>query len=183
MVRKTAMGGRPSLILATVGGAVATVLLAALFHLAPVAGLPFLDPFRLIGGLFTASPEAATWLGFAIFLVLGWFVFAPALVLTWTSLPGGNEGFAGAVPKALVGGVALFVLAGIAYPLLGEWNRVAAVEGPGWFGLGGGAGGLIVLLVGHVAYALAAALVAAMSRNISPPDTIGWSSHGAGRAA
>lgn len=182
MVKPAPLNTQPSLVLTTVGGVVGTILLSALIHLAPALGFPFIDVPRLVGGIFTGDPTAAFWLGFWLFFVVGWLVFAPPLSVAWSMLPAEDVGFTGAAAKGALWGAALWALSGVLLPLFGALNRLpgAALEPPGFFALGAGPLGMLGLLLGHLAYGLAVALIAAMGRGITPLDTIGWMGYSAG---
>lgn len=164
---------QPSILLASLGGAVGVILLTALLYLAPVAGSAVIDYPRLIGGIFAPQPEAAFWLGYAIFFVVGWLVWPPLMMVTWPKLPGDNYAFTGALQKGLLWGAALWVLAGLLLPLLGVLTRAEGLANPGLFGIGAGLGTAVLLLVGHLGYGVAVAVLAAMARGISPIETLG----------
>lgn len=174
MKRPAVLNVRPSIVLTTLGGAVATLLLSALLFLSPVFGFPFVDFPRLVGGIFTAHPEAAFWLGFALFFLVGWLVFAPLLGFFWPLLPGDDIRFTGALVKGLLWGLILWVASGFLVPLFGLLNRLDGLENPGFFALGEGILAAVGVLLGHLAYGVALALVAAMGRGIVPLDTLGW---------
>ncbi len=174
MKRPVALINHPSLLLATLGGAVAVLLLSALLFLSPVFGFPFVDFPRVMGGIFTADPEGAFWLGFTIFFVGGWLVFPFLLVAAWSLLPGENEGFIGALVKGLLFGLGLWVFSGLVLPLAGWLNQLDGLENPGFFALGAGVLGALGVLLGHLAYGAALALIAAMGQGISPLHTLGW---------
>lgn len=183
MARYTALTDHPSLIPTSLGGAAATILLSALLFLAPVFGFPFIDFPRLVGGLFTADPETAFGLGFGLFFITGWLIFAPALAFAWKALPGDDVRFTGALLKGVLWGLILWGLSGLLLPLFGAWNRLEGLQNPGFFALGTGLLGALAVLLGHLAYGVVVALVAAMGQGISPMDTLGWMGHAAGREA
>jgi TM2 domain-containing membrane protein YozV len=177
----------PSLFPLTIlGGMVATVLLAALIHLAPVLGLPLIDLPRLVGAVFSRDPGTALGVGYAIFVVAGMVVFPLLLSLLWPALPGHDATFGGALLKGLLAGLILWVLSGVLLPLFGALGRLPTdeLQNPGFFALGAGLLGPVVLLAHQLLYGLTLALVAAMGRDVSPVDTIGWmwTSHGAGES-
>jgi hypothetical protein len=166
---------------------VATILLSALLFLAPAFGFPHIDLPRLAGGVLAEDPTTAFWLGYWLFVFFGgMFVFAPLLAVLWTTLPGPNEGFRGALVKGLLWGLILWVGSGLLLPVFGALNRLADEElkNPGFFALGLGVLGALELLLGHLIYGIAVALVAAMGQGISPMETLGWmwTSHGSGES-
>lgn len=177
MIKPATLVPRPSPSLAILGGAVAMLLLSSLLQLAPVLGLPFIDLPRLIGGIFTANSEVAFWLGFWLFFLGGVFVFPPLLVWAWPSLPGPNRGFIGALVKGLFWGLILSVVTGLLLPLFGLLNQLDDLTNPGFFALGMGWPGTLILLLGFVAYSVVMALIAAMGRGTEPIDTLGWLGH------
>jgi hypothetical protein len=163
----------PSPPLLTLGGAVGVLLLVSLLQVAPVVAPPLIDYPRLIGGVLTSDPGAALWLGFAIVFVTGWLVWPSALAAAWSMLPGDALDLRGALLKGAVAGAALWALAGLLLPLLGALGRVPGVESPGLFGTGAGAGAALALLLGHLAYGVAVAVIAAMGRGIAPFGSLG----------
>lgn len=181
MHRKSIYVDEPSLILASLGGAVATILATALMYGASIAGLPVIDIPALLGGVFTSDPAAALGWGYLLFFLGGWLVIPWVARLVWHLLPGDRESFGAAALKGLVVGAATWPLSGIALGVLG-WLSGAG-EPAGFFAAGHGAAGIAALLAGHLVYGVAMALVAAMGRGLSPLDAIGWLGHGSGRAA
>lgn len=180
MVHPTELNPTPSLLLLAIGGVLGTILLAALMNVAPAFGFPSMDVPLLIGGIFTTSETAAFWLGFAIFFFFGAFVFAPALSLAWMRLPGRGVGFGGAILKGALWGGVLWLLGGLALPLLAYVNRLQQVDNPGLFATGLGLMGAAGFFAGHLLYGIAVAVTSAMSRGIKPMDTVGWRGHGYG---
>jgi hypothetical protein len=175
------MNPRPSLVLATLGGAVATVLLSALLFLSPAFGFPFVDFPRLAGGVFVADAAAAFWLGYAIFFLGGWLVFPLLFTLAWPMLPGGREvGLRNGLVKGLAWGAILWVLSGLALPVLGWLNQAGSIGNPGFFALGAGLLATAGVLLGHLVYGAALGVIAVMGRGISPIDTLGWYEYGRG---
>jgi hypothetical protein len=164
---------QPPILLATHGGAVGMILFTALLFLAPAAGAALIDYPRLIGGILTPQPEAAFWLGYGIFFALGWLVWPALISMSWPKLPGDDYGFTGALQKGLLWGTTLWLAAGLLLPLLGVLTRAEGVTNPGFFGLPAGLGAAGFLLVGHLAYGLCVALIAAMARGISPIESLG----------
>ncbi len=176
MRRPAVLAPTPAAVSTLTGSLVATLLLTAIIFSAPAFALPFIDIPRLIGGVFTSSAAVAFWLGYWLFFAAGVFVFGPLLALAWEALPGYPIGFGGALAKGVVFGGALWVLMGLVLPVLGSLNR-AGIGNPGLFALGEGIAGAAVLLAGHIAYGLTAALVSAMPQGIKPLDTLGWMNH------
>jgi hypothetical protein len=187
MVRPAALTSRPSLLLTSLAGAVATLLLSALLFLGPVFGIPFVGIPHLVGGLFTEDAAAAFWLGFWIFFLGGWIVFPVFFALFWPMLPGENEvTFTHGLVKGLVWGGILWILSGVLLPVLGWLNQLEGLESPGLFALGAGVLAALGVLLGHLAYGAALGLVSAMGREISPLDVMGkydYKASGLNRAA
>lgn len=179
MLRPATLTPRPSFVLASLGGAVAVLLLSALLFLSPVFGFPFVDFPHLVGGIFTENATAAFWLGFWIFFVGGWLVFPALFSVFWPMLPGDDEvNLPNALIKGLVWGAILWVLSGLLLPLFGWINQLAGWGNPGFFALGEGVLAALGVLLGHLAYGAALGLVSAMGRGISPLDTLGWYGYG-----
>ena len=179
-MRRPAAGvPRPSLVLATLGGAVGVLLLSALLFLAPALGFPFLDLPHLMGGIFTESAGAAFWLGFALFFLGGWLIAPLLFLLLWPMLPGGAEvNLGNGLLKGVIWGVLLWVVSGLLLPVLGWINQLAGLENPGFFALGAGVLAALALLLGHLLYGAVLGLVAVMARGIAPIDTLGWYEYG-----
>lgn len=177
MARPKIMQPQAAFLMAVLGGATATILMTALLYLAPVVGLPLLDMPRLIGGLFSADGAVALGLGYVLFFLGGALVMPLFLAYFWPSLPGEGIGFLGAAVKGLIFGLIAFALSGLMLWLLGVLNRLEGLASPGPFALSLGLGGLLVLLVVHLLYGLAVALVAAVPQGISPIDTLGWTGY------
>jgi hypothetical protein len=174
MVRPATLTSRPSLVIANLAGAVATLLLSALLFLGPVFGLPFVDIPHLMGGLFTGDADAAFWLGFWIFFLGGWIIFPVFFSLFWPMLPGDNEvKFTHGLVKGLVWGGILWILSGVLLPVLGWLSQLEGLKNPGFFALGEGVLGVVGVLLGHLAYGAALGLISAMGREISPLDVMG----------
>jgi hypothetical protein len=176
--RPLTLNVQPALVLVLTGGLVATVLLLALLHLLPAFGLAVPDLPRLIGGSFTSDAGTAFGLGAAIMIIGGAVLFPGAFYGAWLLMPGSAPGLAGALLNGAVFGVAVWLLAGLAAPLLGALNRVPELDSPGLFMLGAGVAGAAGVLAAHVAYGLALTLVAAMGRGISPVQTLGAADYG-----
>jgi hypothetical protein len=175
MKRPAALVKRPSVLMLTLGGAVATLLLSSFIFLAPVFGFPFIDFPRLVGGIFTEDPVAAAWLGFWLFFLTGWVVFPVPLSIAWTLLPGDHVGLSGALLKGVLWGLVLWALSGVLLPLFGWLNQLTdqGLENPGFFALEAGVLGALGILLGHLAYGVALALVASMGHGISPLELLG----------
>lgn len=189
MLKPATLNPHPSAVLATLGGAAGTVLLMALLFLSPALGIPFVDVPRLVGGIFTPDPAAAFWLGSAVFFLGGWLVFPVGFAMAWPLLPGGSEvTLPHALVKGLLLGGVLWVLSGLLLPALGWFSQLSNLENPGFFALGEGVLAAAGVLLGHLLYGVAVALVAAMSRGMAPIDLLGWyeyekSGRSRGRAA
>lgn len=177
MIKPSTLIARPAIILTWLGGAVATILTSALVYLAPTFGLPFIDFPLLIGGLFTADPNVAFWLGYWIFFLLGAFVIPAFLAYFWPYLPGRNVvTFVSALIKGSVAALILWLGSSILLWLLGLTNQLDAslLTRPGLFAFNLGILGAAELLAGHVIYGIFMALIAATGQEIAPIDTLGW---------
>lgn len=174
MLKPEALAPKPSMLLAILGGLVGTILLSSLIFLAPVLGFPFVDVPQLVGGVFSANPDAAFWIGFWLYFLTGIFLFAPLLAYFWPSLPGRNVGFVGAALKGITWGALLWAASGLLFFLMGLLNRVEGLENPGLFALNLGILAAVGILLAHLAYGLAVALLIAMGQGIKPLDTMGW---------
>lgn len=180
MVKPAVLNPRASMILLVVGGVLGTILLSSLIYTAPAFGLPSIEIPLLVGGVFTADEHLAFWLGYLLFFIVGVFVFAPAMSLVWSSLPGKGVGFVGAIIKGAIWGAILWVIGGLMLPLFGLLNRLDTVPNPGFFGISLGLLGAAGVLAGHLVYGVVVAVVAMMSQGIQPLETIGWVGHGYG---
>lgn len=179
MVRPATLTPRPSVMLASLAGAVATVLLSALLFLAPAFGFPFVDIPHLMGGIFTGDATTAFWLGFWIFFVGGWIIVPAFFSVFWPMLPGDNEvNFSHALVKGLAWGAILWVLSGLLLPVLGWINQLDALGNPGFFALGEGVLAALGVLLGHLVYGAALGLVSATGGGLSPLDLMGWYEYG-----
>lgn len=165
-MRKTIQLGRPSLILATLGGAAGVLFFGAALAVSAAAGAPAIGLTEAAGG---------RWVGTIIAFVTGWLVLPGALVAVWKVLPGHPQSLGGALLKGALFGVGVWLLVGLLLPLLGARA--------GLFGAAEGVGGAIALLVASVGYGLVSAAIASMGRGMAPLHTLGWEGHGAGRAA
>lgn len=164
----------PSFVMATVGGAVAGVLLLALLYGAPALGGPAVDVLGVTGGVFTSHPEGALAVGAIVYLLAAWLLVPALYVVVWPGLPGGM-GLGGAVARGALWGAALWgVIGGALLPLLGALNRVPEVTSPGPLAVDLGGAGAAVLLGAHMAYGLALALVSHVGQGLAPLDAIGW---------
>lgn len=183
MRRKSIYVNAPNFLLVSLGGAVATILCTAMIYLAPVARFPVLDLPTLLGGVFFADPAVAFWTGYAGFFIGGWLLAPAVLKQFWRRLPGDRESFRGAALKGLLLGAGLWVASGILVGILSAVHPLPVVGEMGFFAAGYGIPGVAALLIGHLVYGVAFALVAAMGRGLSPIDAIGWLGHGSGRSA
>lgn len=174
MIRPIAMQPGAAFPLALMGGATATILASALLYLAPAVGLPLLDIPLLVGGVLTVDSGLALGVGYGLFFLSGAFVVPFLLASVWSRLPGRAIGLVGAMIKGVIFGITFFVLSGVAVWILGIWNRLDGLASPSLFALNLGLGGPVVLLLIHLAYGLAAALVVGMAQGISPMDIMGW---------
>jgi hypothetical protein len=168
---------KPSYLISFLGGVVGMVLFFSVIFLAPSLGFPMVDLPRLLGGIFTSNLDVALWLGFWIFFLTGVLFFAPFLVYMWAKLPGKRIGYSGALIKGFVWGLILWVITGLLLPLVGLITRVGGLENPGFFAINAGLEGALVLLLAHLFFGLATALIASMSHGISPLGTLGWEGH------
>lgn len=173
-MRQTSLIERPSLILATLGGAAGAVLFGAVLRVAPAAGAAPVELTAAVGGLFT-SGAAALWWGAILLFLIGWLVLPLLMAAAWASLPGHRESVGGALLKGSLLGVGLWAVVGLLLPVLG-------VEA-GLFAAAAGMGAAAALLLASLGYGIIAAAIAGMGRGIAPLHTLGWEGHGAGRAA
>lgn len=180
MVKPAVLNPRASMILLVVGGTIGTILLSSLIYTAPAFGLPSIEIPLLVGGIFSANPMVAFWLGYVLFFLTGVFVFAPGLAIVWSALPGKGVGFVGALIKGVVWGAILWVVGGLMLPMFGMLNRIDALPNPGFFGLSLGILGAAGILAGHLVYGVVVAITAMMSQGIQPLATVGWRGHGYG---
>lgn len=164
-MRKTILLERPSLILATLGGAAGVLFSAAALAVAGTAGAPPMGLTEALGG---------PWLGSILAFLGGWLVLPLLMVASWNMLPGHAESLPGALLKGALFGVVVWALTGV---LLG----VAGAPG-GWLGGADGIGGVVALLVAALGYGLVTAAIASMGRGMAPLHTAGWEGHSAGRA-
>lgn len=165
-MRKTILLGRPSLILATLGGAAGALFFAAALSVAQIAGAPAIAAPDALGGL---------WLGAVVVFMAGWLVLPILLVAVWKTLPGHPESLPGALLKGALFGLGVWALVGVLLGALGAPG--------GWFGAAVGLGGAVALLVAALGYGLVTTAIASMGRGIAPLHTLGWEGHSAGRAA
>lgn len=165
-MRKTVRLGRPSCILATLGGAAGVLFFAAAVALGPGGGA---------AARATAEGAGAPWAGVILLFLAGWLVLPLALVAAWKALPGDPLSLPGALLRGALFGLGAWVLAGVVAPV--------AADGAGLFGSGLGIGGALSLLVGALGYGLITAAVASMGRGMAPLEIMGWEGHGSGRAA
>ncbi len=177
--RPTALNPRPGILLPLLAGFVATLMLTALLFLAPAMGIPSPDVPHLVGGIFTASPDAAFWVGLLIHLALGMLVFPLAFGFFWVMTPGPERGLAAGVVKGVAWGLLLWLLSGLSFPFLAAVDVLPphVAPDPGFFALGLGALAAAGLLGGHVLYGLALGMVTAVGDGVRPLDTLGWPSY------
>jgi hypothetical protein len=170
---------RPSVLLAVVGGIVATILLSALLYLAPLLGFPFIDYPLLIGGIFTANPDVALWLGYWIFFIFGALIFPLLLAFLWPYFPGSPFGIAGPLTKGVLWGLILWIFSSVLSGIFGLLSRYPAnvLQNPGFFMLNAGILATLGNLLGHIIYTIAMILITSMGRGIEPMDTLGWSGY------
>jgi hypothetical protein len=168
---------KPSYLITFAGGVIGMVLFFSVIFLAPSLGLPFIQIPWLLGGIFTSDQIAALWLGFWLFFLTGVFIFSPFLVYMWAKLPGKRIGYSGAFLKGFLWGIILWILTGLLLPLIGVITRVQGIDNPGFFALGMGIEGPLVLLAAHLGFGLTVGLIAAMSQGITPLGTLGWFGH------
>lgn len=177
-MRPLTLNVRASPLLLLIGGAVATVLLLSLLHLAPVLGVPFIDFPRLVGGVFTSRADVAFGIGAALMVFVGMLVLPPLLLVAWGMLPGESPGLGGALLRGAVWGVILWAAAGLLAPVLGYLNRVPGIDSPGLLMRHAGVLGAAGVLAGHVVYGVALTLVAEVSRGVMPTETLGLTGYG-----
>lgn len=166
VVRPRVLVPVPSVLMAAIGGVVATVLFAAIGVSA--------DMLRTLGGIFTSDGTIALCVGFVIVLGTGIFVAPAAMVAAWSALPGDEIGIGGALMKGAMCGVAVWLLSGIAFGIAAALNRVPDVHPPGLFAARAGFGAAAALFIGSIVYGIAVAAIAAMERALSPIDALGW---------
>jgi hypothetical protein len=166
----------PPTIMAAIGGIVGLILFLATLYLAPTLGLAFVDLPRILGGIVTPYPDVAFWIGIAGFLPFSIIVTPAILAFLWTKLPGPNVGFLAAAFKGLLWGLALWVVEGVLLGIGGALSRIPVAERPpaGLFGLSAGLSAPIVLLVAHLVYGLAKALITGMTYGVQPISTLGF---------
>jgi hypothetical protein len=168
------------------GGFTGTVLLTAALRLTSSREVAVVDLPLLMGGLFSGDESTAFTAGHTLFLVAGIGVLPLLLAALWPFAPGDRFTFGGALVRAGIFGLGLFVLSGLLVPLLGAGSQLSDVSflEPGPFGVGLGWRGPLQLLLGTQLYAVTAALVAAMPRGLQPMDSVGWGwwSHSSGES-
>jgi hypothetical protein len=166
VVRPRVLVPAPSLLMAAIGGIVATVLFAAIALSA--------DALRTLGGIFTSHATVALAIGSVIALGIGVIVAPAAMVAAWSALPGKAIGIGGALTKGATAGVAVWLLSGLTFGIAGAFNRVPDVNPPGLFAARAGFGAAAALMLGSIVYGIAVAAIAAMERALSPIDALGW---------
>ena len=167
---------RPSVILAMLGGIIGTLLLSALMYVSPLLGFPFVDYPHLIGGIFTANPDTALWLGYWIFFIFGAVVWPLLLAFLWPYFPGRPTGFIGPLIKGVIWAAILWVISGLVAWVFGTLNQLSGqgFQNPGFFMLNAGILAVVGNLVGHILYVLGMLLITMMGQGIEPIDTLGW---------
>lgn len=165
-----------SFVAALIGGVPGLILFLSMLYLAPSLGLPLVDIPRILGGIVAPNPDVAFWIGVAGFLPFSLLVTPGLLVFLWTYLPGRNVGFPGAAIKGALWSIALWVIEGLLLGIGGALSRIPGPERPpaGLFGLNAGLAAPVWLLVAHLVYGVATALVAAMTQGVSPINALGW---------
>ena len=176
MAKPSTLIPRPSIFLAFLGGAAATVLLAALLYLAPLLGLPLIDVPLAFGGMFTENADVALGIGFLLFYIGAALVGPFFLAGAWPSLPGEGVGLIGGAVKGVLWGGGLWLLSSLMLGLAGWLNRLpgTALDSPGFFALSLGLGAAALLLAQHLLYGLLLGVITAAGQDIEPIDTLGW---------
>lgn len=165
-MRNTMVLERPSVILATLGGAAGVLFFGAAVAVSAAAGASPPGITEALGG---------PWIGGIVTFLVGWLVLPSLLVAGWKALPGAPASLGGALLRGLLFGAAVWVLAGLILPLLGARG--------GLFGAAEGVGGALALLVASLGYGVITAAIGSMGGGMAPLETMGWGGHGAGRAA
>lgn len=173
----SALNPRPGILLPLLGGFVATLMLTALLFLSPLMGVAVPDIPHLVGGLFSASPDTAFWLGLCIHLVNGAFIFPFIFGLYWSLIPGPERGFGAAIVKGGGSGLLLWGASGLGLPLCAALNALPSITNPGFFGLRLGLLSAAGLLGSHILYGLALGLITAVGHGVRPVETLGWTSY------
>ena len=176
MIRPIVINARPGVILPVIGGFAGTIILTAGMFLAPVVGVPFIDIPHLVGGIFSADPTVALWIGFWIHFIGGWIVFPFIFAIVWAMGPGPMTGIIGDIIKGATWGFVLWIVSGLLMPVAGWLNRLGpdTLQLPGLFGFHLGWPAALALLVGHIVYGLAIGLTSYMAADIFPLETLGW---------
>jgi hypothetical protein len=174
IIRPVVLTPTPSVVQMALAGLVGTILLTALGYLAPVAGFPFIDLPHLVGGVLTAHPTAAFWLGYTIAFLMAAGVLPLVLFAAWSLLPGSKVTMGGTLLKGVVLGLGAWGLAGLLLPLLAALNQLPGVANPGLFAMNTGLMGMAGLLGPALLYGVSVALVAGMEQGISSLDSVGW---------
>lgn len=165
-MRNTILLERPSMILATLGGAAGVLFFAAALQLGAAFGAAAPGIGEATGGL---------WLGALLGFLVGWLVLPVVAVALWKTLPVDPESLPGALLRGALLGLGVWLLAGVLLGLLGAPG--------GWFAADDGAAGVLALLVASLGYGVIMGTIAGMGRGMAPLHTLGWEGHSAGRAA
>ena len=176
LIRPSVINARPGIILPVIGGFAGTIMLTAGMFLAPAVGLPFIDVPHLVGGVFTADPTVALWLGFWLHFLAGSVLFPIVFGIVWAAGPGPMTGIIGDIIKGVVWGSVLWIISGLLMPLAGWLNRLGpdVLQTPGLFAIGLGWSAALALFIGHIVYGLAIGLTSYMAADIFPLETLGW---------
>jgi hypothetical protein len=174
IIRPVVLTPSPSVVQVSLGGLVGTILLAALGHLVPLAGLPFIDLPHLAGGVLTAHPTAAFWIGYGLAFLLAAVVLPLLLFAAWSLLPGSKVAMGGLLVKGIALGLAAWAMTGLLLPGLVAMNQLPGIADPGLFAVNTGLLGMAGLLVLMLIYGISVALVAGMEQGISSLDSFGW---------
>jgi hypothetical protein len=174
---------KPSVLMGIIGGAAASIFLIAILQIAPLVGWRTIDYPQLLGGVLTDDRPVAFWGGYALFIFLGTAVFPALLHQLWVRMPGHNVAYSGAVLKGLFFGFLIWILSGLLFPLFSYLNQISHAELglPSFFAVDVGWSAAAVVLIAHLGYGLALALLSAMPQGIVHPlDLLGWHSHAHG---
>jgi hypothetical protein len=174
---------KPSVLMGIIAGAAASIFMTAILYCVPLFGWRTVDYPQLLGGILTDDRAVAFWGGYALFIFLGIFVFPALLHQLWVRMPGHNVAYSGALLKGLVFGFLVWVLSGLLFPLFSYLNQISHSDLvlPGFFAVDVGWTAFGIVLIAHIGYGLALALLMAMPQGIIHPlDLLGWHSHAHG---